>query len=306
MRLFDLHCDTLYEIQKTSSSLLHNSGHIDLQRGMKFSPWYQCFAIFVNDSVSPSVAKTLVDGMLQKAYIAEQQYPKLFSIVRNKKDWFCSPVAKCTAILTIENGGAAAGSDTFPDYWADCGVKMVSLTWNGKNRWATGCEGNPKCGLTAAGKNAVRRMEQLGVSIDLAHLNRYGFWEVCGMTNRPLVVSHTACAVLHPCYRNLTDRQFQTVKQRNGLVGLDFCEDHLGKQTIDCFIAHLEHFLALGGKKTVALGTDFDGISLPENWNGMQVLETLYNRLLQRNYAESLIDDIFFDNAYRFFKIHCC
>ena len=306
MRLFDLHCDTLYEMQKNSSSLLHNNGHIDLQRGMTFSPWYQCFAVFVNDSVSEKTAKALVNGMLQKAYTTEKQYPKLFSVLRNKKDWFHSPVTNCTAVLTIENGGAAAGADAFPAYWVDCGVKMVSLTWNGENRWATGCEGGLKCGLTTAGKNAVRRMQEVGMILDLAHLNRYGFWQVCSMTDRPLAVSHTACAAIYPCRRNLTDRQFQAIKQRNGLVGLDFCESHLGEQTIDRFIVHLEHFLALGGKRTVALGTDLDGISLPENWNGIRILETLYDRLLQRNYAESLIDDIFFDNAYRFFKIHCC
>ena len=82
---------------------------------------------------------------------------------------------------------------------------------------------------------------------------------------------------------------------------MDFCKEHLGAQTVDRFIAHLEHFLSLGGEKTVALGCDFDGITLPPAWQGMRVLETLYDRLLQRNYAERLVEDIFFHNACRFF-----
>ena len=98
--------------------------------------------------------------------------------------------------------------------------------------------------------------------------------------------------------------QFCEVKRRGGIVGLDLCAEHLGGLSIERFVAHLEHFLSLGGEQTVALGCDFDGIDLPPQYEGIRMLTRLYDRLLQRNYAESLIDDLFFDNAYRFFKRH--
>lgn len=304
MRLFDLHCDTLYELLKTGGDLRRNDGQVDLTRGARFSPWFQCFAVWVRDGTPPQQASALADAMLALAADLEKEHPDAFSVLRDRRALFAAPRTPCTAILTIENGGVAAGEDAFPERWITAGVKMVSLTWNGANRWAEGCEGNPKRGLTAAGRDAVCRMERAGILLDVSHLNRRSFWDVCHMTSYPLVASHTAAAALRPIRRNLNDTQFMELRDRGGLVGLDLCLDHLGVQSLDCFIRHLEHFWSLNGVKTVALGCDFDGILLPPEWHGMQILERLYDRLLQRNYAESLIDDLFFDNAYRFFKTH--
>lgn len=302
MRLFDLHCDTLYELLKSDGDILRNGGHVDLMRGLSFSPWYQCFAVWVRDGTPGEKAKLLTKRMLQKAKSLEIRYPTFFHILRDRRELFAAPITPLTAVLTIENGGVAAGGGTLPDAWLKAGVKMVSLTWNGGNAWAEGCEGDPRKGLTPAGKAAVYTMEKNGVILDAAHLNRRSFWDICRVATRPFAVSHTASAAVHPTVRALNDMQFMQVKQRDGVVGLDLCADHLGGQSLDCFIAHLEHFLSLGGRHTVTLGCDLDGIDLPPEYNGIQILTKLYDRLLQRNYAESLIDDVFFDNAYRFFK----
>ncbi len=302
MRLFDLHCDTLYETLKTDGDILQNNGHVDLVRGLSFSPWYQCFAVWVRDGTPPEKAKTLTHRMLQKANTFETRYPTFFHILRHRCELFSTPMTPCTAILTVENGGVAAGEDQLPDAWIAAGIKMVSLTWNDGNRWGEGCDGDPRKGLTAAGKAAVKKMEKHGIILDAAHLNRRSFWDVCRIATRPFAVSHTASATVQPSLRALNDMQFAEVQKRGGVVGLDLYAPHLGGPPLDCFVAHLEHFLSLGGRQTVALGCDLDGIDLPPAYNGMQILTKLYDRLLQRNYAESLIDDLFFDNAYRFFK----
>ncbi len=302
MRLFDLHCDTLYETLKNNGDILRNDGQVDLMRGLSFSPWYQCFAMWVRDGTPPEKAKMLIERMLQKAKSFETRYKTFFHILRDKRELFCAPITPLTGILAVENGGVAAGEDQLPDTWITAGVKMISLTWNGSNRWGEGCGGDPCKGLTAAGKAAVKKMEENGILLDAAHLNRRSFWDVCRITDRPFAVSHTAAAAVHASFRALNDMQFSQVRGRGGIVGVDLCADHLGGQSLDRFIAHLEHFLSLGGRHTVALGCDFDGIDLPPEYNGMHILTKLYDRLLQRNYAESLIDDLFFDNAYRFFK----
>ncbi len=302
MRLFDLHCDTLYGLTEQDGDILQNDGHVDCARGCAFSPWYQCFAMWVQDGIGETEATVQIKRMLKTASRFEKRYPTLFHVLRNGSELFSTPRTPLTAILTIENGGVAAGGDAVPVGWITSGVKMVSLTWNGGNRWAEGCEGDFKKGLTAAGKRAVRTMEANGILLDAAHLNRRSFWDLCKLSTRPFIVSHTASAAVHPSARALNDMQFLQIKQRGGIVGLDLCAAHLGGIGTDRFIAHLEHFLSLGGKQTVSLGCDLDGIDLPPQYNGMRILETLYDRLLQRNYAESLIDDLFYDNAYRFMK----
>ncbi len=300
MRLFDLHCDTLCVLSETAGDIVKNTAQVDIVRGKRFAPWYQCFAVWIQDGTPPDTAKQQVARMVSLAEHLEKRHPLQFRIAKSD---ICAKTP-CTALLTIENGGVAAGGDTVPESWITHGIRMVSLTWNGGNRWAEGCAGDASRGLTAAGKRAVRYMERHQMLIDTAHLNERGFWELCELLQTPPVVSHTAAAAVFPSKRGITDAQFAAVRDRDGLVGLDLCGDHLGAQTIDAFIAHLEHFLSLGGEKTVALGGDLDGIDLPSAFNGIEVYAHLYDRLLQRNYAESLVDALFFHNAYRFFKSH--
>ena len=302
MRLFDLHSDTLYAILNSGGDILQNNGSIDLMRGLCFSPWYQCFAAWVRDGESAQEAMVKIRRMFRLAHEFENRYPQFFHILRNGRELFASPQTPLTAILTVENGGVAAGGTVLPDEWVTAGVKMVSLTWNGSNGWGEGCEGDARLGLTPIGKATIRKMEKHGILVDAAHLNRRSFWDLCRVATRPFVVSHTASAAVCRSKRGLNDTQFMQVRERGGIVGIDMCTAHLGGHPPDAVIPHIEHFLTLGGKQTVALGCDLDGIDLPSSQNGIRVVANLYERLLQRNYAESLIDDLFYANAYRFFK----
>ena len=120
--------------------------------------------------------------------------PDAFHVLQSGAELAFSPPAACTAILTVENGGTVG---KLPQSWIDAGVKMISLTWDGENAWAQGCRGDPRCGLTASGREAVRQMETRHILPDAAHLNRRGFWELLEVTARPIVVSHTAVSYTH-------------------------------------------------------------------------------------------------------------
>ncbi len=294
MRLFDLHCDTLYELLKKDENLYTNTCHVDIQRGKVFDRWIQCFALWASDMLTPDEAFARASQMVLKLKTIANDTPAVLG-------WAGSS-SLCEAIVTIENGGAYSADGSVPPFWNDIGVRMVSLTWNGGNVWAQGCYGDTHKGITASGKAAVRTLEQNGIILDAAHLNRRSFWDLAEIHERPFLVSHTAADTVFTDGRNLDDSQFDAVRQVGGIVGLDFCEQHLGARSLDAFICHLEHFLSRGGEQTVALGSDFDGITLPDDWNGLSVLPRLYERLLQRNYAKKLVEDIFFNNAYRFYK----
>ena len=98
--------------------------------------------------------------------------------------------------------------------------------------------------------------------------------------------------------RNLTDAQFQALARTGGGAGVNLYPEFLGlTRDLDAVIAHIEHFLALGGEQAVFLGTDFDGIGqTPEGLNGVEDMERLYDGLLRRNYPEQLVQDIFYNN----------
>ena len=88
------------------------------------------------------------------------------------------------------------------------------------------------------------------------------------------------------------------------MVGVTFVRrflDDSWEAGVDDLLRHIEHFLSLGGEKTVALGGDFDGTDLPDGMTGVESVETLGDCMLRHNYPESLVQAIFFDNAYCFF-----
>ena len=68
-------------------------------------------------------------------------------------------------------------------------------------------------------KELVRRCNQLGILVDLSHLNERGFWDVAAITQAPLVATHSNAHALCPHSRNLTDQQFAAIRETGGLVG---------------------------------------------------------------------------------------
>lgn len=302
MRLFDLHCDTLYECYTKDVSLDKNTLHVDMERGSKFDRWIQVFAVWMPDSVRGEEAWRQCAAILQSAHHFAARYPQMFQIAckaENLNTESSSPV--CTAILAVEGGSALNGDLLHSDDLSKMDVKVITITWNGSNELGHGCGSGCTDGLTAFGKAAVRRMEELGIIPDVSHLNEQGFWDVAAQTKRPFIASHSVSAAVHPHVRNLTDAQFLTIVERGGLVGLNLCEQQLGARGADALERHLYHYLCLGGEHTVALGCDLDGTDLPPEWGGIQVMPLLYEALLRKNYEESLVDRLFFGNCYDFF-----
>lgn len=302
MRLFDLHCDTLYECYTKERSLLYNDLQLDLTRGLRYDAWAQCFAVWMPDSLREEAA---YDQCLRILAFARQQAEvnrERIRLVRTASELEKAMASHCcAALLTIEGGSALAGRLEALDVFADYGVRAITLTWNGENELGCGSGSGKPDGLTPFGKQAVKRMEKLGILPDVSHLNERGFWDVLENTEGPVIASHSDSAAVRPHERNLTDAQFCALKERGGLVGLNLCGAHLGEQSFDCLRQHLDWYLTLGGERTVAFGCDLDGTELPPEWEGIAVMERIYEYLERKNYEESLLDRLFFSNCYDFF-----
>jgi membrane dipeptidase len=113
----------------------------------------------------------------------------------------------------------------------------------------------------------VRACDELGILVDLAHLNARGFWDVAEVTERPLVATHACAHALVPSARNLTDAQLDAVRDSGGVVGVCFHYEDVGPHRTD--IARQVDYIARRiGPEHVALGSDFDGCELPEGMTG--------------------------------------
>jgi membrane dipeptidase len=119
-----------------------------------------------------------------------------------------------------------------------------------------------------------------------------------------VLASHSNAKALCDHPRNLTDAQFLALVKNGGCAGLNLCPDFLGQgRGIEAVIAHADHFLSLGGQKSLCLGGDLDGIgSLPAGLRGVQDLGVLYEAMLRRNWSEKLVQDIFYHNLMRFME----
>ena len=111
---------------------------------------------------------------------------------------------KTYAFFAVE-GMAALGEDlTGIDRYANFGVRIGMLTWNETNALAAGAGGDPAAPLTALGRQAVARMQERGMVVDVSHLNDGGFADVIRLTRGPVIASHSNCRALCDVRRNLT------------------------------------------------------------------------------------------------------
>ena len=303
MDLFDGHSDTILRCYLEGGGLRRQAGHLDLERRRGKGRWAQFFAAFGSPEDMPG--RSLWEVFLEE-----------YALFRSEMDANADLVAFCRtgeeARAAIAAGKTAAFLSAEGAELLDCdpdklrlahrmGVRIVNITWNHPNALSGTNAAERERGLSGLGRAYVRKMQRLGMLVDVSHLSDPGFWDVAETAEKPFFASHSNARALCPHPRNLTDEMFTAIIDHGGVAGLNMYADFLGEHPdIDTVVAHLEHFLDLGGERSVALGGDWDGCSaLPEGIAGIQDLERLYERLLQRNYGAALIDAVFYQNLMR-------
>jgi membrane dipeptidase len=161
-------------------------------------------------------------------------------------------------------------------------------------------------GLTDAGLRLVKRCNELGIMIDLSHLNEAGFWDVARHSDAPLVATHSNAHVICPHSRNLTDAQLAAIRESDGMVGLNFAVAFLrddGKMLADVpltqMLRHLDHLIAQLGEDRVGLGSDYDGAVVPQDLTSCAGLPKLREAMLEHGYGEALVSKLCHENWLR-------
>ena len=123
-------------------------------------------------------------------------------------------------------GMAAIGDDVSKvDEYYNFGCRHGMLTWNEKNLLGAGAATGLTDGLTEAGKNVVKRMQQLGMLVDTSHLNEDGFWDIVDIATAPIIASHSNCRTLCDVPRNLTDAQLRAIRDLELLHSIRPCHE---------------------------------------------------------------------------------
>lgn len=161
-------------------------------------------------------------------------------------------------------------------------------------------------GLTEAGKRLVRECNRLRIMLDLSHINEAGFWDVAGLTDAPLVATHSNAHAVTPSSRNLTDKQLAAIRDSGGMVGLNYATSFLrrdGKQSPDMgwedVLAHMDHLIEHLGEDHVGLGSDYDGATIPAGIGDVAGQQALIEAMRGHGYSEGLLRKIAHENWFR-------
>ncbi len=229
--------------------------------------------------VTHSRALNAVLSMMGTLLKLERMSGKKLKVVRTHKQLVSAmDKGRLAAVMHMEGVEALTKELDALGVLYEAGLRSLGPVWSRPNAFGTGVPFNfpdtPDIGpgLTPAGKDLVRLCNELGIVVDLSHLNEKGFRDVAEMTDAPLVASHSGAWALCPSPRNLTDDQLKAIAESGGIVGVNFARAFLRKDgredrktSLTEIVRHVEYLVETMGIDHVGLGSDFDGTTLPQD-----------------------------------------
>lgn len=213
-------------------------------------------------------ATTFVKNINRLRAILES-VPEDVAVCRNLAEYRAAQRAgKHAAFLGIQGGNAldrdGAALDLIPD---DVVIRITLVHLSTSTLGVTSAPGWGKKtdGLTTPGRDYVRRMNEKKILVDLAHIDRRGFFDAVAVhdASQPLIVTHTGIAAVKPHWRNIDDEQIKAIAKTGGTIGIIYQWPFLGDARAVNIVEHMEHIVNVAGDDFISLGSDWDGMILP-------------------------------------------
>jgi membrane dipeptidase len=311
--VLDLHADTAKLMDQLGYDLVmrHDPmprrigvlGHVDLPRMREGGVAGQFFSFWTAPYPERGCARSVVN-QLDALDDAIARHPGELAWTRTGAEVRAAKAGgRIAALGGIEGGHALEGELSAIEPFARRGVRYLGLlhfSANAIGRPAKGRGTDHAAGLTGFGREVIRECERCGVIVDLAHINRRGFFDALAVARRPVMVSHTGVLGVHQHWRNIDDEQLRAVADRGGCVGVIFARRYLGSASIEAVVDHLLHIIDVAGDDLPALGSDFDGFVVPpEGLEDIAALPNLTVALSRRGVAPRVLEKILGGNVLR-------
>jgi len=312
--VLDLHADTAKLMDKLGYDLIARHerpmprlanvfGHVDLPRMRDGGVAGQFFSFWTAPYPERGCTKSVVD-QLDAIDQAMAKHPTELLWTRTGAEVRAAKAAGQIAALGGIEGGQALEGELEPiAAFARRGVRYLGLlhfSANAIGRPAKGRGADVSVGLTGFGRDVVRECERTGIIVDLAHINRRGFFDALELATQPPMVSHTGVLGVHQHWRNIDDDQLRAIADKGGCVGVIFARRYLGSASIEAVVDHLLHIIDVAGDDLPALGSDFDGFVVPpEGLEDIAALPNLTVALSRRGVGPRVLEKILGDNVLR-------
>jgi membrane dipeptidase len=343
IEIFDGHNDSVQRIQEYSSqgvNFLERStvGHLDLPRAQEGSMIGGLFAMFVrpehppkeNLTVTETVNKVRLPQAIDPSY-AKREIAKQLAALKALEARACGKIRITTSVDEIERarrdrsfaivihmeGAESLGPDLYElDELYGSGLRSLGLVWSRPNIFGHGVSfgwpGSPDTGpgLTPLGKDLVGECNRQGIMIDLSHLNERGFWDVAKLSTAPLIATHSCVHAICASTRNLTDMQLDAIRESDGIVGVNLCVNDVrpdgcrdANTSLDLVARHFTYLADRLGVDRVAIGSDFDGTTIPAAIADASGLPNLVAALRESGFDDTSLRKIASENWMRVLRL---
>lgn len=344
MPIFDGHNDLLQHLRPFDDASVQrfvergSAGHVDLERARQGGFAGGFFAVFAPSPARPqsesepdfrltangyevrladamSHVYALQESLAQTAALfrIEELSGGKFAIARSVTDIeHCISAGTIAAIVHLEGADAIDPGLSTLDVLYQAGLRSLGIVWSRPNVFGHGVpfrfpalpDTGP--GLTDAGGHLVRRCNQLGVLVDVSHLNERGFWDIVRISRAPIVATHSAAHAICPSSRNLTDEQLAAIRDSDGLVGMNLevsvvrPDGHDNSDTtLDVYMHQLTYLISRLGVDRVAIGSDLDGATMPRAITDVAGLPALTDAMRNHGFDETTIEKVSWRNWLR-------
>lgn len=329
--VFDGHNDALTCEDHASLAMGRDGGHLDLPRLRKGGMRGGIFAVFTPSSekdtgqrrfggaayreplakpvpheAAAAHATAAAGRLLRLERDGQVRVARTITDLDAAHDDPSSPPA---AVLHLEGAEAIDPGLEALEQWHAAGLRSLGPVWSRANAFAHGVPfafpSSPDIGpgLTSAGKALIVRCAELGVLVDFSHMNEAGFWDAARLEAGPLVASHSGVHALCAASRNLTDAQLDAIGSSDGLVGIVFATAFLRPDFGDTpetplalIVEHVRYVAERIGPRHVALGSDFDGATIPAELGDVAGLPRLVDALERAGFGRDELEAICWRN----------
>src|SRR6478672_6056817 len=236
---------------------LLGKSHSDLARFKQGGVDVQIFSIFCDERFGKDTAFKFANIEIDSLYAIAKRNPDKMVIVSNPGE--LKKVVKSkriAAMMGVEGGHMIEDNLTYLDSFYKRGVRYMTLTWNNSTSWATSAKDesahtvpNSKPGLNDFGKQIVKRMNELGMLVDISHVGEQTFWDAINTSTKPVIASHSCAYALCPVFRNMKDDQIKAIGKNGGVIQLNFYSGFVDSN----YLKRKEAFLASHQKERDSL-----------------------------------------------------
>jgi membrane dipeptidase len=227
----DLHSDAAIRMMEGFDfGKRDTSGHMDIPRLREGGIDLQVMACWLATETPIEFCRPHVDSMIDSLYAQLERYPDQIELCRTAAEAErIIDESKIAIFIGIENGVAIAHDINNLNHFYDRGVRYLTLTHTASNDWCISSADTAPAfhGLTDFGRDVVRRMNELGMIIDISHASPETVDEVLKITTDPVIASHSCVRALCDHDRNLTDEQIKAVAANGGVIGINFYNGYL-------------------------------------------------------------------------------